>query len=491
MRVIKKHWFLLSVIAIIILSFALRFYSYPDRWGLAYDQAHDALVARGAIEQMKIPLVGPFSSAGAFQTSGVWYWLLVAGTVVAPMYVVSPWILISILSVVYVGVMIYLGTKLEGKVFGLLVGLLTALSTAQITQGVNLTVTAPMAIISALAVIMMLRYINNKTNLNLFLFAFFVALAPTMHTQGYTLIFLLVFALVFTGIPSFRKLPYLLLGLAVPFLPLIVFDLKNDFVNSTSMAKYLLHDQYKVSLDILGRRWLTYLGEFWPKGWSYTVGGNILLGYAFLAGVLGTALYKFRNKTLSKEWLIMLAYFVTAVFIIRYTRTPIFDSYLVLLHTFVLLLSAWVLYFVWQKIRVLGAMLILIVIGMTVMQTVPAIVNPTNQSYIFSKRAGDMLIGRISQQNIQLYDFKYLSVEHSFPVSLYLSAQGVSSNSGHKVGAMRASAEELKEYKELFRVNDMVFVDLNKVSETSLKKNWEAIDSRSVYQATEEWYGEK
>lgn len=487
-KFIRKNWFLISVTLIIILSIALRFYDYQDRWGLAYDQAHDALVARGAIEQLKIPLVGPFSSAGPFQTSGVWYWLVISGTLVAPSFITSAWVLITLLFVGYVALMIYLGVKLDGKGFGLLVGVLTAVSTAQITQSVNLTVTAPMAIISALSVLMMLRYIKKKNKWDLFFFAFLVGLAPTMHTQGYPLLLFLLITIIFTGIPSLKNFIFLFAGLALPFMPLIIFDLKNDFVNSTSMARYVMYDQYKISLDALGRRWTTYLGQFWPKCWAYIVGGHIILGYAFLVSVVGVGLYRFRKKDLSKEWIIMIVYFFINLFIIRYTRTPIFDSYLVMLHTFVLLFSAWVLYFIYKKFKVIGSFLIVLVLLLTIAQTVPATTNATNTTYDFAKKSSDQLILELPDKKFKMYDFKFLSAQQSFPVSLYLSADGKSSQDGYKIGMIRQDAKELKNFKKIAVYQNIVFVDLENLSEQEINKNWAPVDPSSIYSSTEEWY---
>ncbi|MCX8009126.1 MAG: hypothetical protein N3A54_05525, partial [Patescibacteria group bacterium] len=75
-----KIQILLFISFILMLSCFLRFFRYSDRWGLAYDQAHDALIARHAIASGQMPLVGPFSSAGPFQISGVWYWFIMFGT---------------------------------------------------------------------------------------------------------------------------------------------------------------------------------------------------------------------------------------------------------------------------------------------------------------------------------------------------------------------------------------------------------------------------
>src|SRR5438045_1493449 len=129
-----QHNFIYLAIGITLLAALLRFNNYSNRWGLAYDQAHDAVVARGALDQNRIPLLGPFSSAGPFQTGGEWYWLIMLGTKFNTSLVMSPWIFLTALYVLYVFLLIHLGKELFGKSYGLLLGLLASISTEQIAQ---------------------------------------------------------------------------------------------------------------------------------------------------------------------------------------------------------------------------------------------------------------------------------------------------------------------------------------------------------------------
>ena len=43
---IQKNWYLIALLLVIVLAFLLRFANYQNRWGLAYDQARDVIVAR-------------------------------------------------------------------------------------------------------------------------------------------------------------------------------------------------------------------------------------------------------------------------------------------------------------------------------------------------------------------------------------------------------------------------------------------------------------
>src|SRR3989338_5083739 len=139
MLFVKKHYFYILLFFILILASFLRFYNYNNRWGLAYDQAHDVLVARYGVQNLKIPLVGPFSSAGPFQTGGEWDWFIMLGTLLNFNSVIAPWIFLTFISVVFVALISLFGKEFKGSVFGLLLGFITAVSPAQISQSTNLT----------------------------------------------------------------------------------------------------------------------------------------------------------------------------------------------------------------------------------------------------------------------------------------------------------------------------------------------------------------
>jgi hypothetical protein len=83
-------------------------------WGFAYDQAHDSLVALHALAEHKISLVGPFSSAGAFQTGGQWYWIVMAGIFLFPFMFIGPWIFMVLWSVVFVIIIMGVAYEING-----------------------------------------------------------------------------------------------------------------------------------------------------------------------------------------------------------------------------------------------------------------------------------------------------------------------------------------------------------------------------------------
>jgi len=131
-RKLRRNWYLISILLILLLAFFLRFYNFESRWVLAQDQSHNALVARYALQTGQIPLVGPFSSAGPFQTGGEWYWLVMISTAIYPFSVITPWIMSVVLSLVFVLLILHVGRELIDRKFGLILGILAAVSTTQL-----------------------------------------------------------------------------------------------------------------------------------------------------------------------------------------------------------------------------------------------------------------------------------------------------------------------------------------------------------------------
>lgn len=488
---LKTHRFGIAVLLIILLAFLLRFYNFENRWGLAYDQAHDALVARYALDAHKIPLLGPFSSAGPFQTGGEWYWFIMAGVALYPDAVLTPWLFLAFICVFFVYLMIRLGTEMVDKKFGIIVGLLSAFSTAQIAQSTNLTNQAPLAIISLLALWSMVKYIRTRNINYFFLLGFFVSLGASIHLQGIALISLALFTLFFAGVPLRKKsLIYFIVGLILPWFPVFISDLSHNFFNFTNMLNYYLYDQYKISLDVLGRRWLTYAGVFWPNAWAHVIGGQVMMGYATISILGATFLNELLKKRISREWYIILASFLCAVIALRYTRTPLFYSYIVFLHPFILLLTGWIIYTAYKIKKILGVILLVLILIGSIEKDVRQIANAENYTAFQVENWRKALLSKLPNDKFAVYDHKHKTVNKSLPIVLYLNSDRKISDNGIKIGMMLATASG--EFKYPIIVGDKTgyqILNLSSSTELELKKeNWIFINPSEIYRTTEEWY---
>lgn len=486
---IIKNWFAVCIAVILVLSFFLRFYNYGERFGLAYDQAHDAIVAHYAVENKLIPLVGPFSSAGPFQTGGEWYWFIMIGSLLVPNIVSSPWIFLTLTYILFVYFLVKVGEKVIDKTYGVIAGALAAVSTAQIAQGINLTNQGPQAIVALGAIWAAVSYIKSKKYLHAFLLGLFVSLAVSIHLQGVALYSLVVFTFIIAGRPKIKSILALVLGAFLPFIPILIFDLQNDFVNTSNMLRYFLHDQYSIPLEALGRRWLTYAGVFWPTAWGHIVGGSTILGYILSISVFLTALYHVVKRKITKDILLILVSFSAMFTILRYIRTPLYDSYLTFLHPFIFLLTAWVIYFVFKINRIVGLVVLIVVLGGSLYKDYSEITyhgNITGQIVAGWQKELDK---KYPGEKFVFYDYKYGYRNISVPLVLYLYYGGKTDNNARRIGiGISTDRDPIYNKVLLGGKGGYQFFDLNASTSAQIDDaGWVNVNPSYIYNSTENW----
>jgi hypothetical protein len=484
----KKNIFLIILTAITLIGFFFRFWNYSERFGIAYDQAHDAIVAREALRESKIPLVGPFSSAGPFQTSGTWYWLLMVPTAIYRDSVLSPWIFLTALYGFLIFGMGILGKKMEGDFFGFLLAGLTALSTAQIAQSVNLTNQTPIPLFSFLALVCAFWYLRKKTALSAFGMGLFSGFAASIHLQGMALGILVFITFLLGGRMKMRAFFFALLGAFLPMLPIVLWDTRNDFVNIQNMIYYYRFDQFNINLDVLGRRWLTYLTEFWPREWSHIVGGRPQI--AILIAVLAVCFFMLRviQRKMSKSWLLVFLSFGCMTVLIRYTRVPIFASFITFTHPFVILITAWVLYQAYRFKRIIGGALLLVVLVFTMEKTGNEVfLQPQNGFAKMSKEMRTMFTEKYPGETFAFYDWKYEEVEWTVPIALYMDEKNLLSDNGRRIGFLRRGPQD-ELLTPVISTSLGFIVDLSvSTSARLVEEGWIRINPFFIYKSTEEW----
>lgn len=453
---------------------------------LAQDQSHNALVARYALQTGQIPLVGPFSSAGPFQTGGEWYWLVMISTAIYPFSVITPWIMSVVLSLVFVLLILHVGRELIDRKFGLILGILAAVSTTQLEQPANLTNQSPQAFFSLIVLWMSIKYIRNKRSKYLFVLGLCASLAATVHLQGAALFAIPIVTFLVVGLPSLRSLLYLAIGSFIPLVPLLIFDLQNDFVNSKGISSYYLVEQYRISYEMLGRRWLTYVLQFWPEQWSYIIGGFLAFGYIVPGLIVLATIYKAVTKKLSKEWLVMIISTGVMIVALRYVRTPIFTSYIMFLNPFVIILTGWIVYLTYKiKPYLAVILLILIVIG-SLWNSKAALQGGLTHSYYESKYWEKVLEEKYPGQKFAIHDYKFDTDGRASSFALVLFVDGLVSDDGVKIGVAKG---ENKLGIVINKSFGYVIVDINEVKVEG--DDWGFINPSRHYDASQNWYQNK
>ena len=482
--------FLLCIVILLVLGTFLRFVNYSERWGLAYDQAYDAIVARYAYDNNKLPLLGRFSSGGPFQTGGEWYWLIMIGIAMYPDSIISPWVFITSLYVLFIFLIISFGKELVDKKFALILGTLTVFSTAQITQSTNLANQSPEAFFSLLSLWFSIRFLRSRNLKNLFLSALFVGICSSIHLQGAPLVILLAVTIIISKKINIHTLAVCILGVLIPWIPVLYVDIQNNFFNTKNLVQYYLHDQYKISLDVLGRRWLTYLGVFWIKSWSFITGGLFPFMYIFLPIGFIHLLQKIVKKKVSKEWATIIITFILLVSTLRYVRAPLFESYLVFLHPFVILLTAAFIYSIYKINFPIALTVLLVFIIGGIHSSYFDINKSTNKTIKQVTKLQNGLINSRVNEKYAVYDYKYSNSSISLPVVLSLYTDNLIDDTGLRIGLIDSSRQSSMTYPVI--VDDVDGISIIKLNEKKhsdlLKEGWVFTNPSYVYKETQEWY---
>lgn len=485
----KTHKFGVTVFLIIFLAFILRFYNYENRWGLAYDQARDVLVARDALRSFKLPLVGPFASAGQFVYGPWWFWILMGLVSVYPYSVITPWVIQTLLYVAVVGLMVIIGKDIYSKNFGLILGILTAISTAQLTQSTDLTSPSMVGLFSFVSLYFFVRYIKTGVIKNAFWLSFIVATSVNIHFQSIGLLILIPVSFLLDKSKSFKKIIYLLSGIFIPFVPLIFFDLTNNFFESKNWIEYIVHGQYAIYVP---NRWLTYAGEYWPASWAKIIGGEMFFGYIIPVLLAIFLLLIVVRRKLSRSMFALILSFLSIFLMFRYYRGERIDSYLTFLHPFILIFTGWVIIQILKLNRFVGLSLFFIIFIFTLKADLSQIKNGENFTAIQAKEWRETLINKFPNRKFSVYDYQYRNVHKSLPLVLFLESKNKVDDKGLKVGFYIATSKTNFEYPSILgNRGEYQILNLEATSSAHLRKEgWAFVNTSQIYKSTVEWYKE-
>ncbi len=483
----------LPLIAILFLGAILRFYNYPDRWGIAYDQAWFATIAHYALDTYQLPLLGPFASGGPFQTGGEWFWVLMLGIAPFPYVVNAPWIFLTVLSVVQIFVSYVLGVVYKNKSFGLLLAFLCAISSTLVLQSTNLTNQMLISMISTVFLIFSILYLRIPKISTLFYASLCVGLASAMHFQGVILLPALFLLILVSKSFQFKRIVTVILGVVVPWLPVLYVDTQNNFFNTINILTYYKNPQSQASYEVLGRRWLTFIFDYIPTSWGYVVGGNRWMGYLEVTLVSLLVLKKFIKRKITKEFLFVISTIATLTIVLRYLKIPLYENYINFLHPFIFLVVALSVFFIFRFSKILGIGFICLIAIFSFQRINENVSISTNTTATQSAELAKILKGKYPGEKFAIYDFGDSQGHRSMPLSYYLLVDGLADSSGRKIGLAAATIGgqlEFQSHKLIFgEFGKSQIFDLSSSSEAELlHSGWNDRSPEHVYNSVQNWY---
>jgi len=487
-KIIKKR-FEIALGLTFLLALVLRFANYANRWGLASDQARDVIVSTYALSNHLIPIIGPFSSAGPFVYGPQWYWIISLFISLYPGAVITPWLIQSLLYVFTVYVMYLVGKEIINKNFGLLLSFLTAVSIQEVTQSTNLVQPTFIGILSVIIVYFFIRYIKYFKIIDACGFGFMLGLIVNIHFQTVGLLMLLPIS-IFLSRKSKKHLFYLIIAFFIPFIPLLIFDLRTNFFESKNIIDYYLYGQNKIYFS---NRWLAYVGVFWPKVWSNVIGGQVFWGYFIILILSVFSVIEILKRKIIKEILILIIAFIFPFVLLRYYKGQIVDTYITFLHPFILIFTAWVFYKIFNFNKAVFTALFVLMIFTTMQVNLNEITIATNNTSREAIQWKNELERKFPNDKFAIYDYEYQHSHKGLPLVMYLNADGKISDNGMKIGIasnnkklnfLYHSVITNKDNLKAYNINSSSSADL-------LGAKWVFINPSAVYKSIEYWYWNK
>lgn len=417
---VKKHQSLLLILLIFILSCVWRFYQYRERWMFNQDEARDAIIAKYAIENKVIPLLGPPSSAGPFSFGPLYYWVVIILSLLFSFMINGPWFGFTLLSALSSVIMFIALKKMGGLFLGFVGGLLTAFSTGLIEFSTGMT----NPILSGLAVFLLLYsiifYLSESKKRYAVLIGLSLGLAVNAHLQSGVLMIIIPLIFLVSSNSLRNKLRFLFyssVALIITFIPLIIFDIKNKGIWIKSVIEYLLHGQNKFYIPI---RWLTEVKIFWPELLGRIIIGNEKWGFVLMGLLVLSGFIAFKKRWIKRSMVVIVLTFIFQVIAIRYYKGPRLPVYLLFLYPFLILFIAWMINIFWKINKNIGLILLALILMFSSKSNLITISNLGQSEKIFAIKED---IYTVEKGNFTFYS-QHSSYMLSYPLLYLLGNDG-------------------------------------------------------------------
>lgn len=249
----KENWRIVILLGLICLFFG--FFRINERYTFEWDQEDDAVKVMNMIEQRKPILIGPrVANANGFFVGPYHYyflWPFYTATKGDPIAGAIAVIVVSIIT----SITGYLVTeKLYGKKAGLTAGIIWATTTNIVSWNVMYT-----TFFGIMGYFLCLKVMDSKPKFFPWLMLIY-GLATTSHLVPISMGLSVVVAWFLADKkPKIRQLFFGIGLFILPFLPIIIFDLRHDFLNFKKIGEFLFFNKNNGEIN----PWWLFLRSFW------------------------------------------------------------------------------------------------------------------------------------------------------------------------------------------------------------------------------------
>jgi 4-amino-4-deoxy-L-arabinose transferase-like glycosyltransferase len=502
MKFFKRNLLILSLI--ILCAIFLRFINYDNRWTLSQDQARDAIIGYISLQNQTLPLVGPPSSVGNFSFGPFYYWLIVLFSLLGQGLINAPWIGFTVLSLIPVILFYFIGKDLGDSKLGLILATVAAFASAPIFHSVDMLNPIPLIWSVSFVLFCLVKLLKKPQVIYALLLGLAIGLSINFHYQAFGL---LVIPLVIIALGKFsnnKKLQIFILsflGVLITFIPLIIFNFQNEGKLLTNLLGFSASGGPTLR-SIPG--FFKDLGVFWPQFFGEVLVFKQNLGYLFYAVFLSTGYFIWKNKTVNRSWLIILVILLIQAIILRIyngVRAPV---YLLTFHPFIIFLTGFSIWFLWNKKNNLGPIFLTIFLALSSYSNLEIIKGYTVKPLIYETKK---IVDEKHRESIDFYTKKDSGMISLPLYYLLLKENRLSENgykqslkpetqvSGYRIGVCNDKVLDTgKSFcpidiapffsKENFAIYDLNTTDFNKIQELE----FERLTQQEIYSWLTDYY---
>ncbi len=340
----KRNFHIICLLCIILLGAVLRLYRIRDYLGFLGDEGRDALVVKRMLVDHKFTLLGPITSVGLMHLGPMYYYFMMPFLALTLLDPVGPAIMVALFSLATIFLIWKICTDYFDPKSGLIASLLYACSPLVIIFSHSSWNPNILPFWSLLIIYSLLKLNVTKENVGwLFVTGLAFGIAIQLHYVA------LVFLPIILGVIllnrkkiGIKPLNLLLIGFMISFSPFIFFELRNKFVNTLSIIKFVSRTGNAKTFEffnIIERFWDLSVRLFWRL--VVIENAEIAIIFMFLVFGLCSYIYWKSNKTAEKRIIlhIFIIWFVLGIGLLSLYTGNIFDYYLMFIFPLPFLLT--------------------------------------------------------------------------------------------------------------------------------------------------------
>lgn len=238
---LRKHWVLLAILA---LALVLRLYRIADTMTFLEDEGRDLLIVKRMIDQQRPVLLGPQTSTGNMYLGPLYYYIITPALLLAKMDPVGPAILIAISGVITTYLLYLLGKDWYSRAAGRMASFAFAILPLAVTSTRSSWNPNLVPLIATLMLLVYNRLVFARPTTKTWLaYGILIGIMVQLHYMALIYCGVMTLAIIWHKRSHLRELfsgaIWALLGFGLLLLPFIVFEIRNDWVNTGALTRFL------------------------------------------------------------------------------------------------------------------------------------------------------------------------------------------------------------------------------------------------------------